>query len=599
MNAVNPNELWARIFVEELAHAGLRHVVVAPGSRSTPLVFAFAQQPEIQVYSQIDERGAGFFALGLANALDQPVALLCTSGTAAAEFYPAVVEAHYSAIPLLVFTADRAHELRASGANQTVDQIKLFGDHVNWFYEVALPEAHPPMIALRNLRTLAHRTYAEAMGHPKGGVHLNFPFRKPLEPTPVTGEVGEDITARTDKQPFVSISRGVMQPTPQQIERLLEVIARAERGLILCGPRCPRESFADAVCALSRVTGYPILADALSGTRFLKHEGIITGFESIVASDAELLFPDVVIQFGAPLTSQALESYLLSQPPREWIQVSEDGRWQDPNFLSTEMIWADPVSLAYALADRYENHTLSDDQQKWLQDWRAKDCLVIDEAKRYVAEHWFDGAVLERVATLAPEKAQIMVGSSLSVRHFDQFGLITDNTITTYANRGASGIDGTLASAAGIGAAHPDQPLIVVLGDLAFYHDLNSLLTFTRGEVKATIVVINNDGGGIFRRLPVSKFEPTFTELFLTPHGLHFEAAARLFGMDYLLINSRAEFDTVFTGSFKSQKSTIIEVPTDSAQDLFLRAQFLERVSARLRENRMAALQEDEYDELG
>lgn len=599
MTAANPNALWAQAFVEELARAGLRHVVIAPGSRSTPLVFAFAEQPEIQVYSQIDERGAGFFGLGLANALQKPVALLCTSGTAAAEFYPAVVEAHYAAIPLIVLTADRAHELRDSGANQTVDQIKLFGDHVNWFYEVALPEAHPPAIALRNLRALAHRAYSVAMGQPKGAVHLNFPFRKPLEPTPVSDSVAEDSTARVGKSPFVNISRGIVRPTPEQLDRLAEVIKTAKRGVILCGPRCPKGNFPNAVSQLSRVIGFPIFADALSGIRYTQSENVISSFETIVNANDDLLRPDVVIQFGALPTSQAFESYLTSDPSRAWLQVSEDGRWQDPNFLSTEMICVDPAVLADALSECVGSNAPSFEQQTWLQYWLRIDSLLLQETAHYTADHWFDGAVMERVLALLPDHAHLMIGSSLSVRHLDQFGLNARGAISVYANRGASGIDGTLASAAGIGAAYPDQPLAIVLGDLAFYHDLNSLLTFTRASVKATIIVINNDGGGIFRRLPVAQFEPTFTELFLTPHGLQFEFAARLFGMDYAQANSRAEFDAAYTASFTSQNSVIIEVPTNSARDLEFRQHFLETVIMRLQEERLAALQEDKYDELG
>jgi len=599
MTDITPNTLWAQTFVEELARAGLRHVVIAPGSRSTPLVFAFARQPEIQVYSQIDERGASFFALGLANALEQPVALLCTSGTAAAEFYPAVIEAHYSAVPLIVLTADRAHELRESGANQTVDQIKLYGDHVNWFYEVALPEGQPPAIALRNLRALANRAYAAAMGHPKGVVHLNFPFRKPLEPTTGSGIAAVSTDSRANHASLVKISRGVMLPTTQQIDWLVDVVQTANQGLILCGPRCPRAGFSEAIENLSRATSFPILADALSGVRYSQSGNVISSLETITSVDRELQTPDVVIQFGAPLTSPALESYLTAQSPRIWIQVSEDGRWQDPNFLSTEMIWADPTALAGRLADRLEHHTPPGAQQNWLNYWRKANAAVVQETQRYMADHWFDGAVLERVAALAPENAQLMIGSSLPVRNLDQFALTMPETAFAYANRGASGIDGTLASAAGIGAAHADKPLIAVLGDLAFYHDLNSLLTFTRAGIRATIVVVNNDGGGIFRRLPVSHFEPIFTDLFLTPHGLQFEAAARLFGMDYVLAGSRAEFDAAFSASFGNQNSTIIEVPTHSENDLARRKQFLEMVTARLQEERLAALQEDTYDELG
>src|SRR5690606_32338455 len=257
----NPATVWAGAVAEALAGAGVQHVCLAPGSRSTPLVLAFAAHPVLRIWRHLDERSAAYFALGIGRATNRPAALLATSGTATANFFPAVVEARMAGVPLLVITADRPPELRHSGANQTIDQVKLYGDQVLWFADIALPEAEPPAVVRRYLRSTAARALAVANGLPKGPVHLNLPFRKPFEPT---GHAGE--RPGTETTPF--IERGLLQPTPAQVSALADLLAAHPRGLIVCGPRCPAGDFPAAVAALSQQTGYPILADALSGVRF-------------------------------------------------------------------------------------------------------------------------------------------------------------------------------------------------------------------------------------------------------------------------------------------------------------------------------------------
>ncbi len=255
------------IFVNELIRGGLTAVCIAPGSRSTPLALAFHANSEIRIIQHLDERSAAFFALGMALAEDKPVALVCTSGTAAANFHPAIIEAQMSQVPLLVLTADRPYELRYSGANQTIDQVKMFGDHVLWSVDVALPQADAPLSAIRNLRTLAARALACSNGIVKGPVHLNFPFRKPLEPTNRHSWIVAD-KAPGGQRPYTTIERGIMQPTEEQLSFLAEAITSHRRGLIICGPRCPAGDFPEAVTQLAGAAGYPILADPLSGVRF-------------------------------------------------------------------------------------------------------------------------------------------------------------------------------------------------------------------------------------------------------------------------------------------------------------------------------------------
>lgn len=587
MEAPNRNLLWAKVFVQELARSGLRAACIAPGSRSTPLAIALADQPEITVYSLIDERSCAFFALGLALSSEQPVAILCSSGTATANFYPAIIEAHYSGVPLIVLTADRSHELRDSGANQTVDQIKMYGDHVLWSVDVALPEAQPPAVLIRSLRTLANRAYATANGMMgatvKGAVHLNFPFRKPLEPTYVESDLHEIPDERADN-PFTTISRSEFSPTLSQVRLVADAIREARRGIIVCGPRHVGDSFHHAIADLAEVSGFPVLADPLSGVRFHpKIKRVIGGYDTFLKA-AAWESPDVVLHFGAAPTSQTLDDYLNQITLSARIAISADGQWRDPNHRISHFIWAEPYALAERVAQQLSHATTRAIDEAWIEQFTRAEAAaweVIDD--ELTNNTYFDGAVLADVVDLLPDHAMLFVASSLPVRHLDQFGKPNTKALRVFANRGASGIDGTISSALGAGAARPNLPLTLVTGDLAFYHDMNGLLAIKRLGIKATIVVINNDGGGIFHRLPVAKFDPPFTDLFVTPHGLTFEHAAQMYGLDYVQAGDISSFRNAFAASLASQNSTIIEVPTNAEHDLARRNQIVSRVVERLK----------------
>lgn len=586
MKAANRNLLWAKVFVDELARSGLRAACIAPGSRSTPLAIAFAEQPDITVYSLIDERSCAFFALGLALASQQPVAMLCSSGTATANFYPAIIEARYSGVPLLVLTADRPPELRDSGANQTVDQVKMYGDHALWSVDVALPEAQPPTLALRNLRTLANRAYATAAGRPSGAVHLNFPFRKPLEPTPAAGDVTEAADMRDAGLPHTRFWRAPMPPAREMIDWLGDVMHHAPRGLIVCGPRCPTGDFPVRLAALARATGYPVLADATSGVRWGAHQHhlILGGGDSFLREAKGWRSPDVVLHFGATPTSQAVDDYLNAITPQRRVWVSEDGIWKDANHLATDFLQVDAAALCAELAESLAHHPNASDSD-WAQQFRDAESLTWGTVEDALDGDYFDGLVLADVIDLLPDPAVLFVASSLPVRNLEQFGRPGSKAIRVFANRGASGIDGTISSALGAAVANPDVPLTLVIGDLAFYHDMNGLMAIKRLGIRATIVVVNNDGGGIFHRLPVAQFDPPFTELFETPHGVTFAPAAALYGLDYALAGDRTAFRQAFAASQQSPDATIIEVPTHAEHDLARRNDIIWRVGQRLHTN--------------
>jgi 2-succinyl-5-enolpyruvyl-6-hydroxy-3-cyclohexene-1-carboxylate synthase len=598
MTAPNRNSLWASIFVDELVRAGLKAVCIAPGSRSTPLTLAFAGCSDITVYSLLDERGAAFFALGLALAGQKPVALVCTSGTATANFYPAIIEANYAQAPLLVLTTDRPHEARHSGANQTIDQVKMYGDHVRWFVDVTPPEAQPSPATLRSLRSLACRAMAATVGFPPGPVHLNFPFRKPLEPIPVAGDVTEPsdqgeggiaFYGRADNAPFTHIRRGVCLPTTEQLHFLTDLIQRAPRGLIVCGPRCPGGGFPQAVSRLAQAAGYPILADALSGVRFGQHvaeaEGLVLGsYESFLQPEVIAAWepPDMILRFGAMPISQALGNYLSTASSTRQIAISESGTWQDENHMLTDFIWAEPEAVCRLGAAYLKTLSLQARDTAWGAAFQRAEEQARHSFESIRAGQFFEGALLADVVESMPPEALLYVASSMPVRHLDQFAPPRQAGLQVFANRGASGIDGTIASALGAAAA-TERPLVLVIGDLAFYHDLNSLLALRRCAVKATIVLINNNGGGIFHRLPIARFDPPFTDLFVTPHGLNFEPVVRMFGAAYAAPTTRADFRQALQQSIGSETAQVIEVVTDAALHEKMRQAVIKQTKERMR----------------
>lgn len=572
--ADNANTRWMSIFVNELARNGLEAVCIAPGSRSTPLTLAFAANPAIRLYRHLDERSAGFFALGMAKATGKPVALVCTSGTAAANFHPAVIEAYYSHVPLLVLTADRPAELRGSGANQTIDQIKMFGDHVRWAVDAPVPQDGAPEVVTRHLKTLAARAWATADGLVKGPIHLNFPFRKPLEPdaNPQNERFERTDTRLQEARAFARISRGRLLPTDAQVASIANTIAAHPRGLIVCGPECPGGSFPAAVVGLAKRAGYPILADPLSNLRHtpgVRSDLVLGGYHLWLPTlDETLVKPDVVLRFGVVPTSNALAAYLEKAAPPCHLHIREDGEWADDLHLTHDVVQADAGALCRAVSGRLpeENPGL---QSEWLEGFLSAECKTWAAVGEALArEPFFDGAAVALLLEALPEDTILFVGNSLPVRHAEVFDRPDTRRLTLFGNRGASGIDGNVSTALGLAAAD-GRPVVALLGDITFYHDMNGLLAVRQHQLNTvTFVVTNNDGGGIFHRLPVARHDPPFTELFLTPHGLTFEAAATLYGLRYAAVSDAAGLRQALADTRQqSAASTLIEIMTDSRAD--------------------------------
>ncbi len=575
---MNPNTQTASLIVHALAQAGLRAVCVAPGSRSTPLVLAFHAQPDIRIYRHLDERSAAFFALGMALEWDEPVALLCTSGTAVANFFPALIEAKMSQVPLLLLTADRPPELRHSGANQTIDQVKIYGDQVLWSVDVALPQADTPDVAVRALQTLAARAYATANGLVKGPVHLNFPFRKPLEPddsSQYAGVSSQHTASSTEtalhNSKFIThnFERGVLQPTGAQLEWLANLVEEHSRGLIVCGPRCPGGAFAEAVAALSGRAGYPIVADPLSGLRFGRHvadTAVLSAYETILQKEPGWPEPDIVIRFGAVPTSKWLNAYLGRVRPAVRLHLRANGIWADDSHRVSHFWQVDEAITCRRLAERLDPRSNAD----WVEPFVTAETAVWQAIANHVGDPFFDATAVYDLIEVLPENGRLFIGNSLPIRQVDQFGRASQKRIHAFANRGVSGIDGNLSTGLGLAAAS-QQPTVILVGDVTFYHDLNCLLaaspTSQISLPPVTIVLLNNNGGHIFRRLPISQFEPPFTDLFVTPHGLDFETAVKLFGLKFIRATDRTGFQKAVRASLTAPRPTVIELRTDGERD--------------------------------
>ncbi|RJT02992.1 2-succinyl-5-enolpyruvyl-6-hydroxy-3-cyclohexene-1-carboxylic-acid synthase [Halococcus sp. IIIV-5B] len=563
----NRNTLWGHAIADEFAKAGVSAVCIAPGSRSTPLTVAFADHPGIEVYSHLDERSAAFFALGRAKRTGEPTPVLSTSGTATANFHPAVIEANQARVPLVVLTADRPPELRESGANQTVDQVKLYGGAVRWYHE--LPEPEVDGRKLRSVRVAVARAFATSRGTPPGSVHLNVPFEKPLEPVSVPGDVpdgferDEPLAATGRDGPFVGVERGRPTLDDGSLERVADALA-VERGLVVAGPSTTLD--ADAVTEFATATGFPVLADPLSGLRFDaqladRDVPICGGYDSYLDAP-NWPAPEVVVRLGASPTSKVLRGFLreaVRESGTRQFVVDPAGEWREATFTADHLLATDPNRLAHDLAPLVE----ATGSERWCERFAAAEREYWELVDTAHDERFFEGTVLRDVLADAPVPATVFVSNSMTVRDADRFARPRAADLTMLGNRGASGIDGIVSSALGAGSA-TDDPLVCVLGDLAYYHDMNGLLALSRCGVDATVVLVNNDGGGIFRMLPIADFEPPFTDQFRTPHGLDFAPTADLYGVEFVRTGDRETFRDAYRASLTSPGTQVVEVRFDA-----------------------------------
>ncbi|WAA11795.1 2-succinyl-5-enolpyruvyl-6-hydroxy-3-cyclohexene-1-carboxylic-acid synthase [Fervidibacillus halotolerans] len=558
-------------FVDELSKSGIKKVVVSPGSRSTPIAMLVKEHPHLETIVHIDERSAAFFALGIAKSTNEPVAILCTSGTAAANYFPAIAEAYYSRVPLLAITADRPHELRDVGAPQTMDQVNLYGKHVKWFVDMPLPEGSEEMA--RYAREICSRAIYTAKTRPFGPVHINFPLREPLIP-----DLKDPMKYSAGLKKRVQLSVGEKICGDEHFQMFAKEMP--EKGVIVCGPmELSDEKFRKAIIRVAEVYGYPILADPLSnlrsGTR--EKEEIIDTYDAFLRVDhaRQLLKPEVIIRFGAMPVSKSLLFYL--QDHRDVPQYVIDGGqgWRDPAGSATQMIYCDEASFCLMLLKHHSNG--SKRKTDWQRFWIEINNRVKKQLASITIEDLSEGKIAFYLNQLLPDQASLMVGNSMPIRDVDMYFHRTDQSIELLGNRGLNGIDGIVSTALGVSlsAKHP----YLLIGDLSFYHDLNGLLLAKLYGLKLTIILLNNNGGGIFSMLPQAKEPAHFESLFGTPIHLTFEYGVRLYDGEYEKVESWSDFLEAMERAKKNEGLTVIEVFTNRKKNAELRRKMQEMIS--------------------
>ncbi|WP_303907909.1 2-succinyl-5-enolpyruvyl-6-hydroxy-3-cyclohexene-1-carboxylic-acid synthase [Thiohalomonas denitrificans] len=540
------NLQWAWTLIDTFAAAGVREAVISPGSRSTPLVLACERHPAVRTWIQVDERCAGFFALGLARVERRPAILICTSGTAPAHWYPAVIEASESAVPLLLLSADRPPELHDCGANQTINQRRLFGVHVRDFHDLPPADSADPAIA----RQLATQAWSECTGLRAGPVHLNVPFREPLVPS--------SLQTPQPSASHLPVSRTRQKPRPEQISDLTHAM-NGRRGLIVCGWDSGEEGFAGAVSGLAEQLRCPLLADPLSGVRFGNHSrnAAISRYDAFLRNKGFVARhqPEWVLRFGAMPVSKALGNYLQGCEATDFVLIDVTGRRLDPLRRATALVTCDAVPLCEAVAAANPEPA----QEGWLEGF-----IEAEQRSALAAHKPPEARIVRELVDQLPPGSLLFSGNSTAIREIDSWSGTAAKPLRIIANRGVSGIDGNVSTLAGLAAAHA-QRSVGLIGDLALYHDMNGLLAAR--ELDLILVVLNNGGGGIFGYLPQAGLAG-FERNWLTPTGLDLEQVAQLYAVSYRRVDDAEEFAPALAAALEHHGPQLIEVMIDRAASL-------------------------------
>lgn len=564
------NSLWGSVFAETLVRCGVTQAVICPGSRSTPLAMAFARHGALEVIPVLDERSASFFALGLAKQKGRPVVLLCTSGTAGANFFPAIIEAQESGVPLLIVTADRPPEMRECASGQTIDQQKLFGSHVAWYCELATPEATLERIGY--LRQTVAQGVRRTVLPFSGPVHLNVPFRDPLPPiedgstSGIQGKITPDFFAHLEAPAGLGGVTLWQRPT-------------TTRGIIVAGPDAAADParYAESVSRLARQLGWPILADVLSPLRHLAQGDTVTiaAYDTILRNEplARELAPRTVLCLGGWPTSKVLRAWL-ERSGAEIVLVSPTAMNRDALHGRTRHISASADQLAPLAGGAAADAS-------YLSRWTAAEKAVRTHFDQVIGVQtgWVEPMITRALAASLPPETRLFVASSMPVRDVEYFWPADDRARRLFFNRGANGIDGTLSTAFGI--AHGAAPAVLLTGDLALLHDTNGFLLRPKLRGSLTVVLINNRGGGIFEHLPVARFDPPFEELFATPQEVDFARLCSAYGVEHRLVSDRVELDASLA-SLPPAGVRVLEIRTDRKRDAVFRKKLFADAAAAL-----------------
>lgn len=576
--SVNRNIVWCDLFVNRLSQLGVRYASISPGSRSTSLTLAFASNKLINLFPIVDERSSAFFALGLAKKTNTPVAIVTTSGTAVAELYPAIIEAYYQRVPLIICTADRPHLLRNRGANQTINQRNIYKNHIRYFVDAGLPDINK----LSTVKKIAEDAIRYSCLADKGPVHINFPFEKPFEPKSYTDIMEIEAIEKT----FVNSSFELTPINRSKInyKSIAKKFAGAERGLIIVGINNYRKDFTKEITYFSKKFGYPIYVDGSSSYRFGKHlkENLIDNLTSLIrAKDFQKYFdPEIIIQFGgAPISNVLLEFFKRSRA--EKILVNEFGDKNDPSLSAKTILKDDPAEFIENILQADKNNGNRD--SRWLSDYYVMNNIAEQLKNQFIKKikFPFEARIVTELIESLPDKSNLMISNSLPIRDTDFFASSSSKQLNIFANRGASGIDGINSTALGIAKASKEKSYLLI-GDLAFYHDLNGLHNAIKFNIPLTVILINNGGGGIFESLPISEYKDQFRENFFTPLNIDFKKLVEAYGGDYHKIKSWKDLKERVILSPRNKKLTVLEIQTDAKESKLLRQKYWNAVSIRI-----------------
>ena len=598
------NLKWARAILETLSECGVEEVEIAPGSRSAPLVLAAQMLAGIRIRVHLDERCAGFFAVGYGRSHLGPAAVITTSGTAVANLLPAVVEADLSDVPLIVVSADRPPEMRGADANQTIVQPGIFGERVRFEADLPLPSVHGLReVGPRSVTEAVRRAARHAMGPPGGPVHLNVPFDKPLEPESPEGlelgggdeEVAPNLTAaaeaieRGGPGGAGSWEGGRRARGRDQDTLLAHRLETARRPLLVAGPVTDPGLDGAAVVRFATRTGVPACADPLSGARFERGLGdpvrapVLGAYDHFLRVDdvPRRLHPDLIIRIGRTPTSGALETALESWHQATQVVIDDGAHRKDYQGLARHYLHASAGQVLSRLADSRDGDPPP--PTPWTRDWMEIEAAAWSALEDDRDDAGHEGAYAAATLRALPPGATLFVSSSMPVRDVDGYGRPAPLDIQVLGNRGASGIDGIVSSAMGC-AGGGAGPVVALVGDIALYHDMNGLLAARDGQLNVVFVLVDNDGGGIFHMLPIRDFEPAFTPFFATPHGLDFRHAAKLFGLRFTDAATPAELEKAVADGCRRAGTEIIRVRTDRERNRESHERTRARVARRVHE---------------
>lgn len=530
--------------VDELYQLGIREVVISPGARSTPLAFLFCEH-DFKTFINIDERSAGFFALGIAKEFERPVVLVCTSGSAVANYLPAIIEAKYSGVPLIILSADRPHELRQVGAPQTIDQNKILRDYVEYYEELALPEENKKMY--RYVRVVMQKAYSSTIAKSYGVAHINVPLREPLIPN--INRLDFTLDRQSNRFEYLK---------GEEDMNFDDSILDHKKGMIICGPDAYSKYYKDVIRLAQRLNA-PLLADPLSNIRNFESHVIVDSYDAFLRNeDIKMeLKPQYIIHFGSVPVSKRLQQFLSLHNDVIYIQVNNTFEYRNSSLSTTKYIQATPKLFINKINVQNNNTEYLDKWRMYNSDMRNKLSSAINEDKL------FEGKIINILQDMLLHDTRLVVSNSMAIRDMDYFFASRNQNIKVLCNRGANGIEGTVSTALGVSTCN--KPTVLITGDLSFYHDLNGLLVGKTHDLNLTIILLNNNGGGIFRYLPQSK-EKHFEYLFLTPHGINFEGVRSLYNLNYYSVNDYKAFVQVLKETMDTEGIKLIDIKLDSIQ---------------------------------